>query len=227
MQELKRLRKYYCHRFWTYARALREFSKKRTVTCEKAEVRVAEKIQIRNEVTEKVVSSAEKEIAYFLKRVKQPATTQVYKVLGQYGVVRDFFFNRAWIEHDWKPKFEGHKFNNLGWHFLYTTKSKDVFGIQLEDWQYVNHIGGAKALTTKIGLTHSMNNLIWQYDRDISETFPVSFDLSDTESEEFQNFRDDAYFGQVIATLKAASTSTSIENPIHVQVALKFANHRL
>ena len=102
--------------------------------------------------------------------------------------------SKKYIENDWKPKFEGHKFNNVAWHFLYSTKSKDVFGIPLEDWQYVNHIGGAKALTVKIGLTHSMNNLIWQYDRDISNTFPASFDLSDIASDEVRNFMEDAKF---------------------------------
>ena len=37
-----------------------------------------------------------------------------------------------------------------------------------------------------------MKNLIWQHDRDISETFPQSFDLSDLNSEEVINFREDA-----------------------------------
>jgi len=39
-----------------------------------------------------------------------------------------------------------------------------------------------------------MKNLIWQYDRDISETFPQSFDLCDLKSEETINFREDAKF---------------------------------
>lgn len=67
----------------------------------------------------------------------------------------------------------------------------------------MNHIAGSKALTTKVGLTHTMNNLIWQYDRDISKTFPCSFDLSDTESEETLNFREDAKFNEIIAMLKS------------------------
>jgi len=33
------------------------------------------------------------------------------------------------VEHDWKPKFEGHLFNSVVFHFLYTTKAKDTFRI--------------------------------------------------------------------------------------------------
>jgi hypothetical protein len=105
------------------------------------------------------------------------------------------------VENDWKPKFEGHKFNNTCWHFLYTTKSRDAFNVPLLEWQYVNHIGGAKALTTKVGLTHSMNNLIWQHDRDISLTFPCSYDLSDLDSEDAINFKQNAKFNQVLSLL--------------------------
>jgi hypothetical protein len=94
------------------------------------------------------------------------------------------------IENEWKPKFEGHKFNSTAWHFLYATKSRDAFNVPLLEWQYVNHIGGAKAITTKVGLTHSMKSLIWQCDRDINQTFPSSFDLSDLTSEEVLNFKD-------------------------------------
>jgi len=82
--------------------------------------------------------------------------------------LRDYLNERGLIENDWRPKFEGHKFNNTAWHFLYATKSRDAFNVPLLDWQYVNHIGGAKAITTKVGLTHSMKNLIWKYYRDIN-----------------------------------------------------------
>ena len=53
-----------------------------------------------------------------------------------------------------------------------------------------------------------MKNLIWQYDRDISETFPQSFDLCDLKSEETINFREDAKFNQVVAFLKSLNELT-------------------
>jgi hypothetical protein len=64
----------------------------------------------------------------------------------------------------------------------------------LADFQYVNHILGTKALTTKVGLTHMMKNLIWLHDRDINQTFPVSYDLTDLRNEECINFREDMKF---------------------------------
>ena len=47
-----------------------------------------------------------------------------------------------------------------------------------------------------------MKNLVWNFDLiDISNTFPQSFDLSDFQSEEMKNFREDMKFGEVIACL--------------------------
>lgn len=109
--------------------------------------------------------------------------------------------SRGLAEHDWKPRFEKQLYNIQAFHFLYTTKSRDAFNTPLHESQYVNHIGGSKGITTKVGLTHTMNNLCWKTDRDINETFPSCFDLSDPESEETQNFLDYAKFGQIIAFL--------------------------
>jgi hypothetical protein len=50
-------------------------------------------------------------------------------------------------------------------------------------------------LTTKVGLTHSMKNLIWNHDMDINEVFPQSYDLTDFESEEFKDFLGEMKFG--------------------------------
>lgn len=111
---------------------------------------------------------------------------------------------RGWIEQDWQPKYEKENFKSQCFEFLYTTKSRDAFRMPLAPWQYVNHILGAKALTTKVGLTHMMKNLVWQHELDISNTFPQSFDLSDLESEETKNFREDCKFSQVLAVLKQA-----------------------
>jgi hypothetical protein len=82
------------------------------------------------------------------------------------------------VEHDWQPKFKKEKFTQIGWHFLYTAKSRDAFRVPLAKFQYVNHILGAKALCTKVGLTHMIKNLIWQHDRDIHRSFPASYDIS-------------------------------------------------
>lgn len=59
----------------------------------------------------------------------------------------------------------------------------------------MNHFEGTKTLTTKVGLTHSMKNLVWQHDIDINEVFPQSYDLTDFESEEFKDFLYEMKFG--------------------------------
>lgn len=99
------------------------------------------------------------------------------------------------------------------------------------EWQYVNHILGAKALTTKVGLTHMMKNLVWQQDSiDVSNLFPQSFDLSNLQSEETQNFREDAKFSQVIAVLKLASEAKEkelLKRKEQVIVAIAMAERRI
>ena len=79
-------------------------------------------------------SKAEAEIKYFLRKKKLPDATKVFKVLGQYHCLREYLTEHYGVENDWKPKFEGHKFNNTCWHFLYTTKSRDAFNVPLLDW---------------------------------------------------------------------------------------------
>ena len=57
-------------------------------------------------------------------------------------------------------------------HFLYTTKSRDATRWQTASFQQTNHFEGTKSLTTKVGLTHNMKNLVWQYQMEINDVFP-------------------------------------------------------
>ena len=66
---------------------------------------------------------------------------------------------------------------------------------------------GESAITSKVGLTHNMKNLIWRENIDIGRVFPQSFDISDALSEEFKDFREDFKFTFVIAYLKQAANS--------------------
>lgn len=84
--------------------------------------------------------------------------------------------NRGWVEHEWEydEDSDGDKepVISLAFDFLYARKASHVFKIPLAPHQQVNHIFGQKSLTTKIGLTHSMKNLIWQHNLDIGRVFP-------------------------------------------------------
>lgn len=86
---------------------------------------------------------------------------------------------------------------------MYTTKAKDVFRIKnLAPSQHINHFEGTKALTTKVGLTHNMKNLIWEHSIDVDTFFPQSYDLSDLKGDEVKDFLEDFRFCQVVAFLK-------------------------
>ena len=69
----------------------------------------------------------------------------------------------------------------------------------------MNHFEGTKALTTKVGLTHNMRNLVINKKfemRDMDAFFPWSYDLSDLEGEEFKDFKEDFKFCQVMGFMK-------------------------
>ena len=99
---------------------------------------------------------------------------------------------RGWSEHPHNPlrNAKEEKFKSNAFNFMYTTKAKDCFRISnLAPSQHLNHFEGTKALTTKVGLTHNMKNLIWQHTSiDIDSFFPQSYDLSDLKGDEIKDF---------------------------------------
>lgn len=108
-------------------------------------------------------------------------------MLGKgYNDLRDALAKKeGWVENP-IANFEDLKdYRVHAFHFLYSTKSKDAFAFKTASFQQINHFQGTKALTTKVGLTHNMKNLVWQHDMDINEVFPQSYDLTDRESDEF------------------------------------------
>lgn len=118
--------------------------------------------------------------------------------------MRDALLAKGWVENPIQNFDNENDYRCHAFHFVYTTKSRDAFKFQTAPWQQLNHYEGTKTLTTKVGLTHSMKNLVWQYDMDINEVFPQSYDLTDFKSEEFGDFMSVFKFGQLVAFLKSA-----------------------
>lgn len=96
----------------------------------------------------------------------------IFKVLGAYHAVKEEMFKLWWVENDWQPKSEKDKFKSQAWDFFYPVKARDAFRIPLAPEQFINHIQGFKSLTTKVGLTHNMKNLVWEHSIDIGKIFP-------------------------------------------------------
>jgi tubulin monoglycylase TTLL3/8 len=105
-----------------------------------------------------------------------PKDAKIFVILGHYDDVRQELLRRGWFEHEHHctgAKTDANKFKSNAFHLIYTTKAKDVFRIHnLAPSQHLNHFEGTKALTTKVGLTHNMKNLIWKHTIDIDCFFP-------------------------------------------------------
>ena len=143
-----------------------------------------------------------KQMAAYKKSRGIDPDTKIFKVLGRYPTLRTELERRGMVENDWPEDEENkEKFVSQAFDFLYAKKVLDIIRIPLAPNQQVNAIIGQNALTTKVGLTHNMKNLVWIYNMDIGRTFPQSFDISDANSEEFKDFREDFKFTYVISFL--------------------------
>ena len=74
-----------------------------------------------------------------------------------------------------------------------------------------------------------MKNLIWRQNIDIGRVFPQSFDISDPQSEEFKDFREDLKFTGVVSFLNSAAASENFvkKNFEKVTIALAIAERRV
>ena len=104
---------------------------------------------------------------------------KVAAVLGNYKDMADELEQRGYHTFLTKKQEEADRFLTQVCHYVYSTKARDAFKMPLPNDQYVNHIKGVQLLSTKVGLTHSMKNLVWNTNFDIGSVFPQSFDISD------------------------------------------------
>jgi len=154
----------------------------------------------------------EQAITAYRKKHHLEEHTRIFKVLGGYNDIRINLINRGWVEHEAQK--EGENFVSNAFHLLYSVKAKDCFRIPdvVPQFQHMNHFEGTKGLTTKVGLTHNMKNLIWRHNMDIDLFFPQSYDLSDMEGDELKDFLQDFKFAQIVSFLKQI-TSTPQQIP--------------
>jgi len=113
--------------------------------------------------------------------------TRVFICVGGYGDVKRALKKRGWVENKQvdSPCFD----------LKYTLRTKDIDTNNLQSHQIVNHFAKATSITTKVGLTHSLKNLIWFNAVDIDTFYPRCYDMG------LEEERDD--FSQEFKSVKA------------------------
>lgn len=108
---------------------------------------------------------------------------KVFSITGWYPVIRDELEKRGWVLNPDRTS----PYFDLKW----TLKSDDLRLGKLEKWQYVNHFFQNAAITTKVGLLHSLRSAIWHQSVDIDAFFPRAYDLNDAKDMDtfIQDFR--------------------------------------
>ena len=103
------------------------------------------------------------------KRNKLDDKTKVFIVKGGYGDIKRALKARGWVENKDKssPCFD----------LKYTLKTSDIDFDNLQPGQIVNHYSKTTSITRKVGLTHSLKNLIWFNNVDVDTFYPRCFDL--------------------------------------------------
>lgn len=118
------------------------------------------------------------DMATWKKKNRVDNDTKVFIVKGGYGDVKRALKKRGWVQNKdgESPCFD----------LKYTLKTKDIDVNTIKDHQIVNHFAKATSITTKVGLTHSLKNLIWFNNIDVDTFYPRCFDMG--LPEEFDDF---------------------------------------
>jgi hypothetical protein len=121
------------------------------------------------------------------------ADQKVFIVTGCYPVIREELEKRGWFWNQDRTS----PFFDLKW----ALKSDDLkSGGKLEKHQYVNHFAQNTAITTKVGLLHSLRRATVVQSFDCDSIFPRAFDLN--EPSDMDAFVQDFRFGVAEGLLK-------------------------
>lgn len=110
------------------------------------------------------------DMATWRKKNRVDENTKVFIIMGGYKDLKKALKARGWVENKDKE--------SACFDLKYTLKSKDIDQNNLQDFQIVNHFTKATSITTKVGLTHSLKNLIWFNNIDVDTFYPRCFDLA-------------------------------------------------
>lgn len=144
---------------------------------------------------------------------------------GGYPDIKKALKSRGWVHNkdSTSPCFD------LKW----VLKSKDIDHNILNDNQLVNHFNKAAAITTKVGLCHNLQNLIWFNNVDIDTFFPRCFDLAiqdelDDFIEDFKAIKAESYVRSFVREMRESQgEKPSTVTKQVLKVALNVSERRL
>ena len=115
------------------------------------------------------------------KKNKIDEKSKIFIITGGYVDIRRALLKRGWIENKEKesPCFD------LKW----ALKIKEIDFNILQEHQIINHFDKNTLITTKVGLCHSLRNLIWFNNVEIDTFYPICFDLN--EENDIQDFKEE------------------------------------
>lgn len=153
----------------------------------------------------------------FRKRNKLSQDQKIFIVVGGYSTLKKALLERGW--------FENSERNSPIFDLKFAIKQSDVCSTDLQDFQIVNHFLKNNLITTKVGLTNSLKNLIWWNNVDIDSFFPKSFDL--TEMQEQEDFKNEFRFLKAECIVKNFISNKKINFIEILNVAFHVCEKRL
>jgi tubulin monoglycylase TTLL3/8 len=116
----------------------------------------------------------------FRKKHKLTPETKIFIVVGGYSTLKKALLERGWFENPDR--------NSPVFDLKFAIKQSEVCNNEIQDFQIVNHFLKNNLITTKVGISKSLKNLVWWNEVDINSFFPKCFDLTDgEETDDFKN----------------------------------------
>lgn len=129
----------------------------------------------------------------FRKKYNLPPDRRVFIVVGGYGTLRKALIERGWFENPDR--------NSPIFDFKFAIRSDGMN--ELKDFQIVNHFLKNNVITTKVGLCHSLKQLIWWNNVEVDSFFPKCYDLTD--GNELEDFKQEYRFQRAESILRMYS----------------------
>jgi tubulin monoglycylase TTLL3/8 len=127
----------------------------------------------------------------FRKKHSLEPDVKIFIVVGGYGTLRKALLERGWYENPdrYSPVFD----------LKFAIRNDNP--IELKEFQITNHFAKNNVITTKVGISYSLKQLLWWTPVDVDAFFPKCFDLTD--GNELEDFKQEYRFQRAESILKS------------------------